>query len=673
MYKAKKQFLYASIATAAIAGGLAFGSVNTTLTAHAAINNDTTNVDANNSQATVLPSKAQSDAQEQYNAASDAVATNTAAVNSASTAANNAVSDANSAASAANNAFDNWSVATSNQENAQGVLEAYNKYVHDHNGKKPSSDDLKNELGLPSNEDLQTAQNSIQQIQQNIAKNQGNKEYTNTYEAANAAQQSMDTNSNIYTGILNDIETNLTYKLSSEVKPQDQEVFGNAYSQLLSMLQNPQAKEYDLQDFIDKNLQKYITNTDDLNTLKTDVSSFASHFKAANDASSQLDDLQQKAAKYADQNNNPYEEALEDSEDLNEYQQTLNNAQIANQVIDALKKSPDAAQKVVNKFQQKTNDALSNYTKLSKAASDKKTAAQQASTKLSQAKKNLQTAQDQFTKAQQDNNQAQVKQSLAQQYQNKLTIAPITMTAGQSIPSPEAIVSDNKNASPKASMFVALATEAAELPTGTTVTWADPNKVTSDATKPGIYHEPVKVSFSDGSALLIPTILTVVEPATTPSTPSKGDSGKETPSNPSTPSKGHNQTNPSQGGKTTPPTPSKGQDKPATSNPSTPNKDQDKPAPSTPSNSNADHGQPSQPASTPKSNNDVTQVSHSQANDAVMTQDTKAATTTVAQPNQQAESKRELPQTGDNNVLAFTVLGALTAMLGLGLAKKREF
>lgn len=62
MYKAKKQFLYASIATAAIAGGLAFGSTNTTLTAHAATNNDTTNVKAN-SQTQVVPSSAENSAQ----------------------------------------------------------------------------------------------------------------------------------------------------------------------------------------------------------------------------------------------------------------------------------------------------------------------------------------------------------------------------------------------------------------------------------------------------------------------------------------------------------------------------------------------------------------------------------------------------------------------------------
>ena len=518
-----------------------------------------------------------------------------------------------------------------------------------------------NALDTFSDPDSDADSLNVKNIQDRIEKSKNDAAYNKAYSAATSdaqnlinTQQSSSSNyaaatdaftaaSNVYSNLLESSADSNALKYMYKCLG-DIETYQEAHEDWKTTKTNLEDVITALQDYSkDKNVQSFI------NSLK----SYVNYEDAYNKAQDKLYNvLPANLDKNEKQYGKAYDQAYADA-----------CALYGAKVINTAKEQLTKAQNEEAAAEKQYNTASDNYSRLQKIANEKKNVAKDALQSLT-------TAQN---------------TELAKHYLGKVTIRPITMTAGQTIPSPEVIVADNQNASPKASLFVVLATEPAGLPTGTKVAWNNSNQVTSDAKIPGSHTETVKVSFSDCSALLIPTVLTVEEPATTPSTPSeghksnpstsiKGDGGQTTPSNPTTPSKGHDQTpGKSQGGKTsTPSDTNKGQDQPTPSNPTTTNKGQDKTTPSTPSNTNVDHNQPSQPASTPNSTNDVTTVSRSH-NDAVLTQNTESAATITVQQSQPAQSKHELPQTGNSKAVAVTVLGALTAMLGLGLAKKREF
>lgn len=89
-------------------------------------------------------------------------------------------------------------------------------------------------------------------------------------------------------------------------------------------------------------------------------------------------------------------------------------------------------------------------------------------------------------------------------------ITPITVTAGQSTSAPQiANGFINPVNSQAAQIFAAFANEpGAEIPYGTTASWADASQLAVDTQRAGNYAEDVLISFPDGSTTTIQAALT---------------------------------------------------------------------------------------------------------------------------------------------------------------------
>lgn len=96
-------------------------------------------------------------------------------------------------------------------------------------------------------------------------------------------------------------------------------------------------------------------------------------------------------------------------------------------------------------------------------------------------------------------------------------ITPITVTAGQSTSAPQiANGFINPVNSQAAQIFAAFANEpGAEIPYGTTASWADASQLAVDTQRAGNYAEDVLISFPDGSTTTIQAALTVQPAAVT--------------------------------------------------------------------------------------------------------------------------------------------------------------
>lgn len=223
---------------------------------------------------------------------------------------------------------------------------------------------------------------------------------------------------------------------------------------------------------------------------------------------------------------------------------------------------------------------------------------------------------------------------MAKIYQNRVTIAPITITVGQSIPVPtvtEAVAPvTNTSKGVQAATFVILASSADALPAGITAEWVNPAQLEADAQMLGSHSEDVRFTFPDGSTLVktIPNVLVVnKERAQNPSTSGNGQSSATHPTNPAAPS-----------------------------------------------NTNNDAAQTSTPSTNEGTHSSSQTTTLNQANTHTVTKNAVATKTVAAhQFIRHSQHKQALPQTGNETSSAVIALGALTAMLGLGLAKKREF
>lgn len=149
------------------------------------------------------------------------------------------------------------------------------------------------------------------------------------------------------------------------------------------------------------------------------------------------------------------------------------------------------------------------------------TAQANAQKALSTAQAALQTATSDYQAAQKKLNQMQADQGIslsdAQKYGNLVMITPITVTAGQSTSAPQIangfITPVNSQA---AQIFAAFANEpGAEIPCGTTASWADASQLAVDTQRAGNYAEDVLISFPDGSTTTIQAALTVQPAAVT--------------------------------------------------------------------------------------------------------------------------------------------------------------
>ncbi|WHO85846.1 SEC10/PgrA surface exclusion domain-containing protein [Limosilactobacillus oris] len=149
------------------------------------------------------------------------------------------------------------------------------------------------------------------------------------------------------------------------------------------------------------------------------------------------------------------------------------------------------------------------------------TAQANAQKALSTAQATLQTATSDYQAAQEKLNQMPADQGIslsdAQKYSNLVMITPITVTAGQSTSAPQiANGFINPVNSQAAQIFAAFANEpGAEIPYGTTASWADASQLAVDTQRAGNYAEDVLISFPDGSTTTIQAALTVQPAAVT--------------------------------------------------------------------------------------------------------------------------------------------------------------
>lgn len=213
-------------------------------------------------------------------------------------------------------------------------------------------------------------------------------------------------------------------------------------------------------------------------------------------ASSSYDSVMQQEAAH-NEANPQYQSAYGDLATLQAAKQALTTAQVnndaASQQLSAAQKARDNAQESLDAATTAANQAWDNYSRLNQIASNKQAAAQKALT-------NLTTAQN---------------ATMAKIYQNRVTIAPITITIGQSIPVPtvtEAVAPvTNTSKGVQAATFVILASSADALPAGITAEWVNPAQLEADAQILGSHSENLRFTFPDGSTLVktIPNVLVV--------------------------------------------------------------------------------------------------------------------------------------------------------------------
>lgn len=256
---------------------------------------------------------------------------------------------------------------------------------------------------------------------------------------------------------------------------------------------------------------------------------------------------------------------------------------------------------------------------------------------LSTAQAALQTATSDYQAAQEKLNQMQADQGIslsdAQKYSNLVMITPITVTAGQSTSAPQIVNGFiNPVNSQAAQIFAAFANEpGAEIPYGTTASWADASQLAVDTQRAGNYAEDVLISFPGGSTTTIQAALTG-QPAAVTLT----DSNKAANSLTATPT--------SQGQGT---------------------------ATATPQATLLTAGSQQQGAVTPVN---ASATATSTAATAHSTTSTTAASLNATTSHRTTDGQAQLPQTGSQQAAGMGALGLLAGMFSglLGLKKQRD-
>ncbi|MCC4514003.1 Rib/alpha-like domain-containing protein, partial [Limosilactobacillus reuteri] len=142
---------------------------------------------------------------------------------------------------------------------------------------------------------------------------------------------------------------------------------------------------------------------------------------------------------------------------------------------------------------QKQQDALAPFTEAIKAAQAKVATAQKTVDQANQAVKEAQSNLDQA-----NNKLADAKMTDAQRYGKEVVVNPVSLTAGDQVPSPKLANALTLNDNNGFAVVINNGT-AAELPAGTTAQWANEVQVQADANNAGSYTEDVLVTFPDGS------------------------------------------------------------------------------------------------------------------------------------------------------------------------------
>ena len=152
---------------------------------------------------------------------------------------------------------------------------------------------------------------------------------------------------------------------------------------------------------------------------------------------------------------------------------------------------------------QKQQDALAPFTEAIKAAQAKVATAQKTADQANQAVKEAQSNLDQA-----NNKLADAKMTDAQRYGKEVVVNPVSLTAGDQVPSPKLANALTLNDNNGFAVVVNNGT-AAELPAGTTAQWANEVQVQADANNAGSYTEEVLVTFPDGSQTIVKAQMTV--------------------------------------------------------------------------------------------------------------------------------------------------------------------
>lgn len=159
--------------------------------------------------------------------------------------------------------------------------------------------------------------------------------------------------------------------------------------------------------------------------------------------------------------------------------------------------------------------------------------------KLSEAKNAVKAAQDNLAKAQAHADAtakalANAKEALitdAKVYHDSVSIKPVTIHKGESVPAPE--IANPMAPDPTQSLVMGAylklaASKLDTIPTGTTAAWSNKAQLASDAQIVGNHQEGATVTFPDGSTMTlnVPLIVIDTETPVTPTNPGKPDHGK---------------------------------------------------------------------------------------------------------------------------------------------------
>lgn len=159
--------------------------------------------------------------------------------------------------------------------------------------------------------------------------------------------------------------------------------------------------------------------------------------------------------------------------------------------------------------------------------------------KLSEAKDAVKAAQDNLAKAQAHANAtakalANAKEALitdAKVYHDSVSIKPVTIHKGESVPAPE--IANPMAQDPTQSLVMGTylklaASKLDTIPTGTTAAWSNKAQLANDAQIVGNHQEGATVTFPDGSTMTlnVPLVVLDTETPVTPTNPGKPDQGK---------------------------------------------------------------------------------------------------------------------------------------------------
>lgn len=197
-------------------------------------------------------------------------------------------------------------------------------------------------------------------------------------------------------------------------------------------------------------------------------------------------------------------QVTKDTNKLSDLKQNLTDLQNAPALLAKAQQAVKDAQAQVDSANQALADAKAKLTPLANAVQSANDALAAAQQKLASAKAKQQTA---------EANLAAAKEALksdAEKYANKVVINPINLTEGDQLPEPQIanslVIPVNLHSATNKTLMVLAATgnsSAADLPAGTTATWANRAQVLADIQHAGNYTEDVLVTFPDGSSAIV--------------------------------------------------------------------------------------------------------------------------------------------------------------------------